>query len=534
MTGFLNRTDEKQRQPPRPLPKVPESRGAPSYGGNLQAALAYLNQYAGGSDDYVARVVPIAGRSAVVVFFMTLIDLDGLERMLRTLQRHDWPPGLPDDRVVPYIADQVISHPFMNFTTNLLDLRRALTLGHIGVLIDRADSVIITGADGVEHRSPGIPIIESATRGAQLGFVEILQVNVGLIRKFLGTDAMRVKLLTVGHRSQTKVAVVYQYDVANAVVVDAAIRRINAVHVDNITGSASLEQRIVDRHWTVFPLTRVTSRVDSVVNEIGQGKVAIVVDGDPMVLLAPATVLDFFQTMDDDQHSFYEATFIRLLRVVALLLSLYLPALYVALTDFNPSLLPNVLGLQIARSREGVPFPAAVEVAFMQTVVEILREATIRMPKVMGQTIGIVGGLVLGEAAVQAGLVSNILLVTIAVTAVAVFVTPSYEFSTVVRLGTWVMWVAASLFGFYGIMLASMLALFHLASLKSFGVPYTDPLTGEHIKDLFIDGITRLPLPMLDRRRPLYHARDQTSGADYTDPVQHPDVDKAAVLRQGR
>ncbi|GMA59615.1 hypothetical protein GCM10025859_00550 [Alicyclobacillus fastidiosus] len=212
----------------------------------------------------------------------------------------------------------------------------------------------------------------------------------------------------------------------------------------------------------------------------------------------------------------------RWLRFVSFILGFYLPALYISFADFNPELMPHTLAFQIARSREGVPFNAATEVMMMQLVIEIIREAALRMPRVMGQTIGIVGGLVLGQAAVEAGLVSSILIVVIALTAVSVFVLPSYEFATVLRILSWGNIFAASIFGFYGVMLVVMAGLFHVASLKSFGISYLEPISGEHWRDFFLDGILRAPIPMLDKRASHLHDQEVTRGSDYTDPNQHP------------
>lgn len=518
----MNRRNYQHRSTDRPVPGVPDWQNAPKITGRLQDTLKYMSETAGESDDFIVRKTVVKELEAVIVYYSTIADAKQVENTLQQLQEHQYPPRLSVRDLPEYLARRTIPMGNVIFIKNLWDVREALSRGVIVLLVDKLSVAISFGAKQVEHRAVEPPLVESSTRGPQIGFIENIDTNIGLIRTALVSDALTVKEMRVGYRSRTRVALLYQHDVANPNLVSTAMKRIQAVHVDKLTGSATLEQRIVDNHWTVFPLTRATTRVDNCVKEIGQGKVLILVDGDPTGFLVPGTVIDFFQTMEDDQHFWIDATLIRWLRMISFVLSFYLPALYIAFVDFNPELMPQTLSLAIAQSREGVPFNAATEVMIMQVVIEIIREAALRMPKVMGQTIGIVGGLVLGQAAVEAGLVSNILIVIIALTAVSVFVLPSYEFATTLRISMWANILGASILGFYGIMLVVILLMFHAASLKSFGISYLEPLSGEHWRDFFVDGILRAPLPMLDKRAAHYHNQEDTRSADYTDPVQHP------------
>lgn len=522
MFNPFTRRDDRQRYGDRPQPKVPDYRDAPKITGKLSLTLQYIQDTAGQSDDLVIRHTCLHGRDAVVIYYMTITDTKEVVTMMAALQDHDYPRSLSVHAMPKYLADHVLPSGNILFIHNLWEVREALSRGELALIVDGLPVAITAGRMAVARRAVEPPLLESTTRGAQIGFVEDIQTNIGLVRQSFGTDTLTVRSFCVGYRSRTRVALLYQHDVANPALVQTAVKRIQALHIDKLAGSATLEQRIVDNHWTVFPLTRATSRLDNCVKEVGQGKVLILVDGDPTGILIPGTVLDFFQTMEDDQHSYIEATFIRWLRMVSLLLGLFLPALYIAFTDFNPELMPQVLSLEIARSREGVPFNATMEVILLQVVVEILREATLRMPKVMGQTIGIVGGLVLGEAAVQAALVSNILVVVISLTAMSIFVLPSFEFATVLRTLMWVNVIGASFFGFYGILIVVLATLFHVASLKSFGSDYMVPLAGKHIRDLFLDGVLRAPTPVLDKRAEHLHDQERTRSADYTDPVRHP------------
>lgn len=522
MMNPFQRRDYKNRYSDRPKPHVPNCQKAPEITGKLTQTLQYLRDTAGQSDDLVVRKTKVSGSDAAVIYYTTITDPQVIDTILGAVQDHDFPRSLSHKEMPDYLSNHVIPSGNVIFIQNLWEVREALSRGEIVLLVDRLSVAITTGAMKVTHRAVSPPLVEASSRGPQIALVEDIMTNVGLMRKMLAVDTLTVTSFYVGYRSRTQVVMMYQHDVANPNLVETAKKRIEAVHIDKLTGSATLEQRIVDNHWTFFPLTRATSRVDNCVKEVGQGKVLILVDGDPTALLIPGSIIDFFQTMEDDQHSYVDATFIRWLRMIAFVLSFYLPALYIAFTDYNPELMPQVLALQIARSREGVPFNATMEVILMQLVVEILREATLRMPKVMGQTIGIVGGLVLGQAAVEAGLVSNIVIVGISLTAVAVFVLPSYEFAVVLRLLLWINILGASLFGFYGIMIVVLAIIFHVASLKSFGIAYLTPLSGEHTRDLFLDGVVRVPIPILDRRAAHLHDQESTRAADFTDPARHP------------
>ncbi|MBX6354078.1 MAG: spore germination protein [Thermoflavifilum sp.] len=533
--GLLGNRVKQQRVPGAELdprePHVPDYRRAPHYKGQLQWALDYFANSLGKSDDYMVRILQVAGRSAAILFIDTISDHKIIEETLRAIHQHSFPKR-PPKNLVSYLTEKVLTGSDAIYMENMWELRETIAAGNIVLLIDGASPAIVLGAQFVEERKPELPYIETSVRGPQVSFVEKVDTNLGLIRRMLKTETLEVKKLKIGYRSRTEVAVVYIRDVANPVAIDTVIKRLSAIHVDLIDQSSAVEQRIVDNRWTLFPLTRTTQRIDSTVWELNQGKIAIIVDGDPVVLLVPATIQDFFQTAEDHTHSFWEANYIHWLRIIAFILAMFLPGLYVAFVDYNPELLPKVLNIQIAKSREGIPFPALVEVVLMQVVVEILREATIRMPKQMGQTIGIVGGLVVGEASVQAGLVSNLLIIVVALTALSVFVSPSYEFSTVARLCSWLTTFAAALLGFYGIVLFAILFMYHLASLKSFGVSYLDPFNGEHVRDLFVDGLVRVPAYMIPRRTAHLHPQDEWGEARYVNPVPHPQLEKARFYKR--
>ncbi|AEJ43982.1 spore germination protein [Alicyclobacillus acidocaldarius] len=517
--GFTNPVRGRYR------PRIPSQRDMPTYTGNLDEALKYFRSTVGQSDDFVVRIFEIGKVSGALLFYTSICDKRAVEDTLRAIHRHRFPRRAP--RPLPqYLVERVLTGSETMFMASTFELKEAIAAGKLVLLLDVHPPAIVISAKAVEHRAPDQPILETSTRGSQVAFVENIDINLGMIRQYMSTDTLVIKRWSIGVRSHRVVAMVYVRDIANPILVETVSRRLDAIHTDIINGSAAVEQRIVDHPWSLFSLVRMTSRVDGTCMELNQGKVAIVVDGDPTVLLAPATFQDFFQTVEDYMHTWWEATFMRVLRVIAFVLAVWLPALYIAFVDYSPDLLPKTMALQIAQSRQGVPFPAVMEVIIMQLVVEILREATLRMPRQMGQAISIVGGLVVGEATVQAGIVSNVLLIVVALSAVSVFVTPSYEFTVMSRLGGWVMIIAATLLGFYGVVLATIWTLFEICNLHSFGIPYVDPLGGDHVKDTFLDGLVRLPITVLDRRPEHLHPVDTTGDTDLMVPMPNPQLEK--------
>ncbi|WEG14371.1 spore germination protein [Pullulanibacillus sp. KACC 23026] len=493
------------------------------YKGNLDEAIAYIKKILKDNDDLEDRPLRLAGKRASMIFIQTIVEKQQLMYIIQKLQNfHQANAG------IPFTRELVTEHVNSVSAKECDTLEEAITniLAGLTVLfIEGEDKIVVLNTISIPKRTPEKPDIETSTRGTQIGLVENGEDNIALIRSRIKDPSLKVKKFTVGKRSCTSVYLCYMDSVANPVAVETAKQRIQAIDVDMVNQSSDVEMRIKDMHYTPFPLTRPTSRVDNISKEIGQGKFAIVVDGDPTAVLAPATLQDFYQTMEDYGRTFWEASFIRWLRVISFIIALLLPSLYVALTEYNPEFLPLTLSLRIAESRAGVPFPAVIEVFMMELIIEILREATLRMPSQMGQTIGIVGGLVIGQATVAAGLVSNILIVIIASTAVASFVPPSYEIAQTWRLCKYFVFLCTCLLGFYGMLLSNIVLLYHVASLKSFGVDYLAPLGGRYFKD-WSDTFIRLPLWRLTGRSDSNHPKQDKRADTYKDPLPHPELNK--------
>jgi spore germination protein KA len=278
--------------------------------------------------------------------------------------------------------------------------------------------------------------------------------------------------------------------------------RLKAIDIHSVLDSGNIEEAITDTSFTPFPLIFNTERPDVVASGILEGKIGIIVDGSPFVLIIPAVLTDFFQSSEDYYQPFLMSSFIRIIRYVSFMVALILPSLYVGVTTYHQELLPTDLLISIQAQREGVPFPAVIEILIMELTFEILREAGVRMPRAVGQTVSIVGALVIGQAAVEAGLVSNVLVIVVSFTAIASFVSPIYNFSISTRLLRFILIFFASVAGLYGIILFLIFMVAHLVSLRSFGVPYLTPIAPLIVEDQQ-DVFVRFPI-WSNRTRPTY------------------------------
>ena len=323
-----------------------------------------------------------------------------------------------------------------------------------------------------------------------------------MIRRYIRDPNLRFKTYQVGRRSKKDLVLSYIDGIVNPDIVKEVNRRLETIDMDDAPESGYIEEWIEDSFLSPFPQVLNTERPDKVAAALLEGKVAILLDGTPFVLIAPATLGNTLQSPEDYYERWTIGTLLRALRYLAAFIAMFLPALYIALVSFHPGMIPSDLAFSIAASREGVPFPAYVEALLMALTMELLREAGTRLPTPIGQTIGIVGGLVIGEAAVSAGLVSPAMVIVVALNAIASFSLPSYSVAISFRILLFGMMLAAATFGLYGIILSYIMLNVHLVNLKSFGVPYTTPFAPNFLSD-WKDLILRAPITTI-KRRPTY------------------------------
>lgn len=458
---------------------------------SLEVNIEYFKALFNNDTDIIYRYFSLGDKkvSAAVILIDGFVDKKSLQKNILTpLMRAKYPGG----DILKIIQEHLLSMEDIEEENNVEKLEEALLNGKIILLIDGHDTAITISAQKWDMRGIEEPITEAVVRGPREGFNENLKTNITLIRRRLRTVELRVESLKIGKISKTNIAILYLENIATDDLVNEVKNRIKRIEIDGILESNYIEELISDAPLSPFPTVEHTERPDKVAACLLEGRVAILTDNTPFALIVPATFFQFLQASEDYYGSYVISTPIRWIRFLALFISLFLPSLYIAATTFHPEMIPTQLAVAIAAQREGVPFPAIVEALLMEISFELLREAGIRLPKTVGQTISIVGALVIGNAAVAAGIVSPAMVIIVAFTGIASFMIPSYAFEFTFRLLRFPMMIIASMFGFYGIILMAMAILLHLTSLRSFGVPYMSPLAPTDVKDLK-DTLIRAP-----------------------------------------
>jgi spore germination protein KA len=378
------------------------------------------------------------------------------------------------------------------------EMKISLEIKEIGTNLLNGFCVILLEKDAYAYMAPvgeivtesiQEPVNERSIKSSHDGFVDSFSTNLQLLRMRVKSPFLKVKYFTVGNLTNTKVGMVYLDNLVNKELIKEVERRITSIEIDQLHSTGDLEGLIEDHPFSPFPHILPTERPDRAVSYLTEGKINLIVDGSPRVLVVPITFFAFYQAPDDYYSRWFVGSFFRLIRVFSFIIAISLPAIYIAIVSFHSDVLPIGILYSIRVSLEYVPFPPLVEALAMQIVLELLKEASIRLPSPIAQTIGIVGGLVIGTAVVDANLVSNTMIVVIGFTAIASFVAPINEMGTSVRLLGFPTMIAAALFGFFGIVLVLMLIFMHLSKLDTFGTPYLSPLAPlrkEDIKDTFI------------------------------------------------
>lgn len=360
--------------------------------------------------------------------------------------------------------------------TKFRDAVDGILMGNTAIFVDRVPRVFVVETKGWEHRQVEKPLAEMVIRGSQEAFTETLRINTGLIRKTLKSPNLVTEIIKVGKLGQMDCAIMYMKGITNPELVREVKRRIESLQIDYVQDSGVLEQMIEDNPFGIMPQMLVTERPDRVASLLVEGRVAIILDSNPFVLVVPTNIFGLLHSAEDTNLKWPYGSFLRLIRVLAAIVSLLLPGFYLALTNYHQEMLPTDLLMSIAGSRETVPFPSIVEMLIMEVSFELIREASVRMPGPMGPTIGIVGALILGQAAVSAAIVSPIMIIVVAVTAIGSFVIPSYFLSFSLRISRFGYLLLGFTLGFVGLAMGIFLQLILMVRLKSFGVPFLAPV----------------------------------------------------------
>ncbi|WP_286166326.1 spore germination protein [Bacillus sp. E(2018)] len=434
---------------------------------------------------------------------------------LMSLSSHKQSSPVPVDHALHYIKQNALALGRVLDVETDDELVEALLAGFSVLLVEGNTKGLKLGTTGGKVRGIEEPSSEVVIRGPKDSFTESIKTNISLIRRRVRSKDIRIEKYKIGEVTHTDVAIVYLENIANPLLVKEIKERIEEVKTDGLLESGQLEEFIQDETVTVFPQFLNTERPDVVIGNLLEGRVGIIINGTPFVLIAPAQFIQFFQSSEDYYMRYDISTFLRLLRFSVFIISLIAPSIYIALTTFHQAMIPTTLLFGIAAQREGVPFPAIAEALIMEITFEILREAGIRMPRAVGVAVSIVGALVLGQAAVQAGLVSPAMVIVVGITAVASFAIPSFAVATSARLLRFPLMLISSVFGFYGLTLALIVIIAHLTSLRSFGYPYLSPFAPIQTQDLK-DSLFRFPITNLFKRPEKLSKQNQTRTQPYS------------------
>jgi len=369
----------------------------------------------------------------------------------------------------------------------------AMLSGDAVLFLEEGQEALVISARGWANRGVNVPLNESSIRGPKEGFNETLRTNTSLLRRRIKHPSLRLVSMKIGDLSKTDVVIAYIENVANMDVVSEVLRRLSRIQIDGIVSGDMLEELIEDHPYSPFPQVSNTERPDIVASDLMEGRVAIMVDGTPSALIVPVTLPIFMQVNDDYYQRAMIVIIVRTIRYWGAFIALLAPSLYIAVTTFHQEVLPTTLALSIAANREAVPFSALGEALLMLLALEILQEGGLRLPKPIGQTIGIVGALIIGDAAVKAGLISPIMVIVIGLTAVSSYTIPYYDLAIAIRLIRVPLMILSGTMGFFGLGIGLYLTIIHLLGLRSFGTPYLSPIAPFKLRAFLQDTFVRAP-----------------------------------------
>lgn len=454
------------------------------------------------------------GICAAIIFVEGLSDKELIDKhIMKSLMVSFSEKNNPDPSSVlgaiskEFIKNQVLTISEVTEAPHVNDLVSKVLTGSTALLVDGVQNVLILGTTKGKSRSIEEPTSEPLVRGPRVGFTESLSDNTALLRQHGDNYNLSIIKFQVGQRSKKELVIAYIKDMADPALVEEVQARIKKINMDDVPESGYVEQLIEDNYLSPFTQVQNTERPDRVYSALMEGRVAILLDGTPFALIVPVSFSMMLHSPEDYYDRWLPTFLIRLLRYFAALISLFGPSLYISFVSFHQGLIPTKLALSIMGTREGVPFPALIEALIMEVAIEILREGGLRLPKPIGPAMGIVGGLVIGEAAVQAGIVSPIMVIVVALTAISSFAIPQYSAGITFRMLRFIAMFFAAVFGLYGVVLFFLFLCSHLVRLESFGVPFVTPIVPYRVSD-WRDYMIRMPLVKMKRRRKAIHRKD--------------------------
>lgn len=482
-----------------------------SFSGDYQSDIASIKQRIARNCDVHIREFTIGGtnKKSAIIYVEGLYDKELIEdKVLKSIMLEDVEKLFHDSEITKIdLMNKVLPISDLREALNLEKLASEVLAGSTALLVDGIVEVLLLGSAAGKSRNPEEPLSEGLLRGPRIGFTEQLSDNTALLRSHGKNESLEMIQYQVGTRAKKNLVVAYMNDIVNPELLKEVKHRIENIDMDYFPESGYVEQLIEDNSLSPFQQVQNTERPDRVISSLLEGRVAILLDGSPFALIVPVTFSMLLQSPEDYYERWIPGTLLRMLRFLATLFALLAPALYISFISFQPGLIPTKLVVTIIEARQGVPFPSLIEALIMEISIEILREAGVRLPKPIGPAMGIVGGLIIGDAAVNAGIVSPFLVIVVAVTAISSFAIPTYSAGITLRLLRFLAMFSAAILGIYGTIMFVLLLCSHLVRLKSFGVPYVSPAVPYRLGD-WKDFLFRLPLKVMKNRPIMLKPKD--------------------------
>lgn len=490
----------------------------------LKDNLQFISETLGDSGDVITRKfkIPYApDREAAIIYIDGMADSAIVDEFILHSLTVDAEAVDVKYDIARWIEERLLHVGEFAPSQKMEDLIGAILTGDTALFVDQCEQGFMLGTKGWDYRGVEEPNIEAVVRGSREGFTENIRVNSAMIRRRLKDPNLRFFSYKLGKRTKTDVNVIYIKGIMDQKILQEIIDRIESINIDGILESGYVEEFIEDNTWSPFPQLQGTERPDACVAHLLEGKAVILVDGSPFSLVLPAVFSQFYYSPEDYYSRFLIASLVRGIRAISFFIALLLPAMYIAFISFHAEMIPSKLAIAIAAGRATVPFPSLVEALMMEISVEILREASIRLPGPIGPTIGIVGALVIGDAAVTAGIVSPLMVIVVALTTIGSYANPSYTAAIAIRMLRFPLMVAAAIAGGYGVMLVLLLIILHLVKLKSFGVPYLSPLAPLKLSDAK-DTILRMPWKWMNKRPITFRPENKQREGQTEPPTEDP------------
>lgn len=487
-------SQDPRRDPPHPRrePRIP-----------LPLTLENTKEFFANSADFICRPVALGdgGEQVHVCYLIGMVKTERLNEFVLKPMMQDRVLAQPGGLSLPDALElQVIYAQNVQRRTTLDQVAKDIVEGGCAIFLPGEAVVLTVPVPTEDRRSVGEADSEPALKGSRESFTEALRVNTAMVRRHLRAPELAIREHIVGRQSLTPVDVVYLEGIADPEVAAAVEQKLDGMDIDGVETAGNLEEYLVDAARTPFPLIAYTQRPDRFCQGLLEGRVGLLADGIPLGWLVPATADQFFKTAQDRSWHWLTASALSLVRYLCALLSLVLPGLYIALVTFHPEAIPVKLALSIAAAKQEVPFSTIFEVLILLLAFEVVQEAGLRLPGPIGATVSILGGLVVGNAAVEARIVSPAVLIAVAIAGVAGYTQPSQDMGNALRLCRFLLAILASVGGLFGLVLGLALLTGHLAGLESFGVPYLAPFTSGAGAPGGHPSIFRLPLPRMKWR----------------------------------